>query len=1073
MILQGQLFAESPIYRGNARKTLFTRDGDGTQRLVSLSGEISGTAQYLMDAFIGKSSNGKNIGLLDKMWSRLYYSPLPEGLITKVRCHLQEKCYPRDNFFDLRMGIKLDDDRWAAEANANYKMETLFRNSVFDISIHVDESTLEKEDNLSKLYYVLQELKDGRFWYGAGKSKGLGRCRLEMDIPFTSQVLPKLNSNINHLRMSLVFNTENPVLVGWNWGKIDPNIPAFAAIEGRLLIEAMRDLPASIRDRLGMVIGGPILSPEDWKRRFAEYLPKITAIWLRESSTEEMEGWVISSSAIKKLGKGKYALAQNLLDILQTLTDRLFADPQEAETALKEALGKKANMAKRVLESLERKKQARQQFNHNAWLDLAKGMRFDLSVENLLAPHIQNENELIKILTKECNKALPGIYQQIDQQVKLLQSDAWIDNEIADREEHVRIKNMIFDREIDERQWRNPERVPEGIRASVWEEFLDSHSRVQFHHMLNTKNLSKSITNDDNYISFLKAYRNRSRQELSQPNNTDFRAGGIANREISKKYGKPYDTIFMRMLTWTPSSQDQGQWEVYLPGSTIKGAFRKRATQVLKTLWGETKETTDILDRLFGKQGQRGAAFFSDAYLKDPNNPQQSWCSMDGVRMDPRTGKPIEEAKADYLYPYGDELLFQLNVDIQDIDKRDMKAIALLNHLLIDFQKGDIPLGGEKSNGFGWVKADFAEINWLTTNPADISRKLFGKRKFVQDGIWEKLTLTGDEAVKVLHSVEPLLTEKKKVPLELPKSNLGFISHRAFGGYCGMLAVEAEASSPICVQESGEPSFKATLKDGPVNGWDFFSIASPEAANRGSDRVYALPSKSIKGMIRHIYCIASDSKDDSSDIAHLNPVDSLFGWVGSGTNQAIMGRLSIGFGKFEKPKLAWFKVPYPYGEWQFNEEIWKKVPNSFAKMFLINDQWRLFLNTPLAPIVDKLESFQPDTAQASYFRAILPSARCQFSVRFWNLEKKELQRLIWSLVLEPDMAHKAGRSRYLGFGSLKLRLLPESFLTDWAKRYSKPFGDEWRLPIKIDEWIDTQVIKNYIELRKALDAKQV
>ena len=52
MLLQGKLFVESPIYRGNARKTLFTRDGDGTQRLVSLAGEISGTAQALMDAFI-------------------------------------------------------------------------------------------------------------------------------------------------------------------------------------------------------------------------------------------------------------------------------------------------------------------------------------------------------------------------------------------------------------------------------------------------------------------------------------------------------------------------------------------------------------------------------------------------------------------------------------------------------------------------------------------------------------------------------------------------------------------------------------------------------------------------------------------------------------------------------------------------------------------------------------------------------------------------------------------------------------------------------------------------------------
>ena len=88
MLLRGTLIAETPIYRGNARKTLFTRDGDGTQRLVSLAGEISGTAQALMDAFVGRSRDGRNIGLLNRLWQRLYDSSLPDGLITNVGCSL-------------------------------------------------------------------------------------------------------------------------------------------------------------------------------------------------------------------------------------------------------------------------------------------------------------------------------------------------------------------------------------------------------------------------------------------------------------------------------------------------------------------------------------------------------------------------------------------------------------------------------------------------------------------------------------------------------------------------------------------------------------------------------------------------------------------------------------------------------------------------------------------------------------------------------------------------------------------------------------------------------------------------
>jgi CRISPR/Cas system CSM-associated protein Csm3 (group 7 of RAMP superfamily) len=1083
MILRGRLFAESPIYRGNARKTLFTRDGDGTQRLVSLAGEIAGTAQFLMDAFIG--SSGDNMGLLNRMWLRLYSSPMPKELVTRVQCKLQEKSYPRDRLFDLRMGIKLDEDRWAAESNANYKMETLFRNSVFDLELTVRDSALQKDENAARLYYVLQELKEGRFWFGAGKSKGLGRCRLEMDLPFSApETSPSTNSKANHLTVSLVFKAINPILVGWNWGKVDPDIPAFAAIEGSSLIEAMRGLTEPIRDRLEMVIGGPILSPEDWKEKLAEYLPRVIAIWLRERSVAQTDSWVLPSSAVAKLGKGRYPLSKKILQQIQPMVDQPFASREAVETSVNEALGKKANMAKRVLSVLEQESSTGQQFDNEAWLEAANSLGIeDAALADRLAAQIQSEPAMVQILAEACKKVLPQLYQQVDRQVRLLQSDSWVDAEIAEREEHMRIKTMLLEGEIDEQQWNNLNQAPEGISTATWREFLDSHSRVQFRHMLNPQNLQKSITNDDNFIEYLEAYRDYTRQELAQPYNTDFREGGPSNREISRKYGKPYDKVFMRMLSWAPSSQDQGAWEIYIPGSTIKGAFRKRASQVLKTLWGESAKTDKVLNRLFGSQNQKGLAFFSDAYLTDPHDSERSWCSMDGVRMNPQTGQPVEEAKADYLFAYGGELSFHLRVDLQDMDEQDAEAISLLAHLFQDFQKGDIPLGGEKTSGFGWVKAAVTKLNWVATNSDGVGRKLFGKQKLAQDGIWQRLDLEGEKAASAslnLQPIEPLaIAERLKTP---PRASLGFVSHKSFGGYCGMFVVEGKILTPISVQESGEPSLRTDLEDGPINGWDFFSMSPPENASRSSiaggsgsapGRIYALPSKSIKGMIRHIYCIASDSREPSPDISRLNPADGLFGWIGTGPNQAIMGRVSFSFGMFEKPELAWFKVPYPYGEWQYTGGQWKNIPDSSARKLIIGENWRLFPHAPLAPIVQRLDDFRPDTAQASYMRAILPGSQCRFTVRFWNLSEQELQRLIWCLVLEQELAHKIGKSRYLGFGSLRLQILTDSFLIDWANRYSGKAKQNWRLPISIDEWINPSVIEHYAELRKALTGKSI
>jgi len=1073
MILKGKLYAESPIYRGNARKTLFTRDGDGTHRLVSLAGEISGTAESLMDAFIGQSRRGQNTGLLNQMWRRLYDSPLPKDLITKVECRLQEESYPRDRLFDLRMGIKLDEDRWAAEANANYKMETLFRNSVFDLTLNVNETVLQQGDNAAQLYYVLQELVGGRFWFGAGKSKGLGRVRLEMDLTSLAPATPpSLRPGTNHLRIGLTFNATNPVLVGWNWGKVDPEVPSFAAIEGRLLVEAMRDLPDPIRERLALGLTGPILSPEDWKQKFAEYLPRVIAIWLREQSIGEVEVWTLSAEALAKLGKGRYPLSKKLRERVQYLVDQPFRSEEAAEAAFTEALEDKANMAGRIVKVMERQRQASQELNREVWLETASGLGLDVTLEDRLAEQIQSEAALVEILTPACRGILFRLYQQVDHQITLLQSDAWVDAEIATREEHVQIKNMLLRGKIDERQWGDPSLPPAGIRPATWREFVDAHHRVQFRHMLHPRNLNKSITNDENMIAFLKGYRDHTRQELAQPHHIDFRAGGPSNREISRKYGKPYDTVFMRMLAWSPSSREQGAWEIYVPGSTVKGAFRKRATQVLKTLWGESAKTTEMLNHLFGAQRRRGLAFFSDAHLTDPLDPERAWCSMDGVKMDPQTGRPLETAKHDYLFAYGDQLTFKLQVDVQDIEEQDLEAMSLLVHLLQDFQRGDIPLGGEKTSGFGWVKADVSRLTWLTADPNGMGERLFGKQTLTQDGLWQRLYLEGEAATNALQAIYPLVSEQK-VSLTPPRARAGFISHRAFGGYCGTLAVEAEVLTPLNIRESGEPSFRATLADGPVNGWDFFAMAPPEAAQRGPDKVYALPSRSIKGMLRHIYAIASDSRQPSPDISRLNPTDGLFGWVGKGPNQAIMGRLSFGFGLFEEPELAWFKVPYPYGEWQYTGTQWQSTAGSSAVMQLIGKTWRVFSHAPLAPITRQVEDFQPDTFQARYFRAILPGARARFTIRFWNLEEQELQRLIWCVGLEPGLAHKMGNNRYLGFGSLRLNILPDSFLIDWAKRYSGEPEQGWRLPIQVDEWIEPSVIKHYPALRKALNAEQL
>ncbi|GAB4521910.1 MAG: hypothetical protein Fur0018_02990 [Anaerolineales bacterium] len=1074
MRINTPLIAESPIYRGNARKTLFTRDGDGKQRLVSLAGEIQGTAQSLMDAFIGESRNGRNEGLLPRLWKRLYGEKIPNGLIKSVQCNLQSKSYPADHFFDLRMGIKLDEDRWAVEANANYKYETVFRNARFDFSMEVNDQLLAQGENRARLYYLLNELAVGRFWFGAGKSKGLGRVRLEWQVP-ENIAPPAVHPQANHMNITLRFDARNPILVGWNWGKIDPNLPAFVALEGRILVEAMRILPLEIRERLSMVMGGPILTPDDWKHKLADYLPRALAIDLREHSVGEHQAWRLSSSEVEKLGKGKYALSKDVLAAVRPLLERPFESQEALQSALEEVLGNKANMAKRIAKTAKAVSEKTVRLNEELWERWQEALGFDETLHAQAAETLEDEAAITEVFRQACKALLPRLYEQVDQQIKLSQSDAWVDQELENRRAHLKIKQMLRDRKINEAQWEDRRTPPQGISLAQWQEFLAAHERVRFQHIVNPRNLEKSIVNDQNFIRFLEGYRNKTRQELAQAYNTDYRGGGSNGREISRAYGKPYDTVFMRMLSLSPARQGNGAWEAYIPGSTLKGAFRKRAAQVLKTVWGETRRTQEMLDALFGVQGRIGRVFFSDAYLLDPDTPDQVWSSMDGVRMNPATGQPVESAKSDYLFAYGHDLVFQCRLDIQDITPQEIEAIGILAHLLEDARRGDVVIGGSKTAGFGWIQPRFERLSWYTGDPeGDLTRHLFGEAALARDGLWHSLHLNDEQAAQVVHRwAIPISNTGMAAPAKPRRASDGFISHRSFGGHSGMLYVRAEVLTPLSIRESGAPSFQAKLNAEPINGWDFYAITPPDAQARPAEWQYAIPAKSIKGLIRHMYSIVSDSKETGRNLHSLTPVEHLFGFVGQGPNQALMGRLAFSFAPLDSPTLTWYNVPYPYGEWRYANDQWLRTADDSALVVQIDKTWRLFPHVPLAPVVRTLDDFAPDKVQAAYFRAASPGTQAHFNIRFWNLEDEELQRLLWCVALEPNLAHKMGHHRYLGFGSIRFHVLPESYLIDWSARYAAKPESAWQMPLDASRWHNPKAIFHYRALKNVLNADTI
>lgn len=111
------------------------------------------------------------------------------------------------------------------------------------------------------------------------------------------------------------------------------------------------------------------------------------------------------------------------------------------------------------------------EFDSQAWAGIATHLGIELELKEQLEANYQDEEALYRLLKSACEQILPILYHQIDRQVKLLQSDVWIEVEIANREDHIRIEQMLLDGTIPKEHWSRPDFIPEGIKPASWQEF--------------------------------------------------------------------------------------------------------------------------------------------------------------------------------------------------------------------------------------------------------------------------------------------------------------------------------------------------------------------------------------------------------------------------------------------------------------------------------------------------------------------------------------------------------------------------------------------------------------------------
>ncbi len=199
-----------------------------------------------------------------------------------------------------------------------------------------------------------------------------------------------------------------------------------------------------------------------------------------------------------------------------------------------------------------------------------------------------------------------------------------------------------------------------------------------------------------------------------------------ANGQVQRS-NVPYDKIFNRELVW---GNNGAQWRIVINGSTFKGAFGTRAEKIVNTICTNRA----IYEHMFGRQNTEGALIFDSAYLDYRNfDPNNNWSSMDAIRINPATGKPIDGSKMDFLFAAGRDFKFNTKISLRKLDNNNVirnQQLVLFLHLLRDLNAGLIPIGGLKTSGCGWIKPDAIKIKIKCGQNSPLAN-IFGVNDFV------------------------------------------------------------------------------------------------------------------------------------------------------------------------------------------------------------------------------------------------------------------------------------------------------------------------------------------------------
>ena len=174
-------------------------------------------------------------------------------------------------------------------------------------------------------------------------------------------------------------------------------------------------------------------------------------------------------------------------------------------------------------------------------------------------------------------------------------------------------------------------------------------------------------------------------------------------------------------------TEDGRKGEIYIPGSSLRGAFRDRTLDIFENDEEEVK-------KLYGKsdddKSQKTRIFIGDAFLYNVETRKRFYSDEDKISeslkdiLKSRSITPIDHFSGKATVPLKFEYTTENFLSEITVNNISLKELKMIYFILRDSINGELRIGNSKTRGFGQIELEIDEMVYY---------KYCGKKELVKD----------------------------------------------------------------------------------------------------------------------------------------------------------------------------------------------------------------------------------------------------------------------------------------------------------------------------------------------------